>query len=387
MSRMWDYAKHIHGVLAREPKMSLTALCEQLNVSRAYLHDVLSLVNVHPTIGKLINEEEITVAKGAMLARLQPPEEQLHFLILAMKPDGDQMLRTLISLRVKELRHAKRALREPNRAPEYLEARAQRLEARRQRTCTRCGTLTDDAMLYLYDGLCVGCQERRLGTPAQRGKVLCLQAGCHTWIKDPMARLARGLLLQVTYYYCKAHQLVAGEVRSISEMPRTDRQGDAIWVTGQHEVKKIKHLDDDHLTNIICLLEKNAKKRCHITGVDESLWQQKLDDRYDTLVAEAKRRDAHLRCLCKDGIVATKTYEQPDGTVLVQADICKDCPKGRERQAAYDFAEKVAKENAGKRKGLVIALVVTLVAAGAAGTHAGQHFIAMVVAYLKDLMP
>lgn len=247
----------------------------------------------------------------------------------------------------------------------------------------------------LKDGLCLGCikakaiEESR--SPKERGLVQCLEAGCPKWIKNPMRRV---LPLQATYYFCKVHQVknqedipgsgnvVGWQTRSLSNMPEFDRDGDPIWVTREGEVIKVKEMGDSHLTNCLVCLEGAAKRRCQITGIDESKWPERAGNRYEHLVKEAKRRDEALKCPCKDGVAEVRSIEG-DPTVTFEV-LCTKCQLGIDRKAAKEAAEALAKSRKGKKAltmKMAMVMVVSLIVGGALSP--GSHVVEWFLGYLR----
>lgn len=62
------------------------------------------------------------------------------------------------------------------------------------------------------------------------------------------------------------------------------------WMTEGGVEIPLNKMGDDHLTNAILMLERNAKKRALIVGGKEKGWENWLSFRYKYLVAEVKRR-------------------------------------------------------------------------------------------------
>jgi hypothetical protein len=141
-------------------------------------------------------------------------------------------------------------------------------------------------------------------SPVSRGKVLCLEPGCKTWIKG------KGSLLKgrkATDYFCKKHHFDSknpSNLKDYDTMPLRDRENDPIWIKKDYDILKIKNMDDGHLTNTLAFLERNAKVRCSAEGIPESKWLTYVTPRYDYLIAEAKRRSEKnwtKKCNCENG--------------------------------------------------------------------------------------
>lgn len=239
---------------------------------------------------------------------------------------------------------------------------------------------------------CISCLKKaaieEAMTPQQRGLVRCLEPNCPKWIKPKKVRP-----LMATNYFCKEHQLVTRDddlidQRGISNMPLVDRDGDPIWVTRELDVIKIKNMGDEHLTNCLIHIEESAKKRCAATQLDTSKWREKASPRYAYLLAEAKRRDDKLRCICKDGVLSTTTKVEsrslgpiPAGTSSEVIEVlCDNCQLGRDRKAAKLLAEKMAQGKKLTAK-MATVMIMSLIVGGVLAP--GSHVIEWVIHYLR----
>lgn len=107
------------------------------------------------------------------------------------------------------------------------------------------------------------------------------------------------------------------------------------WTTGNGEVIPIPLMENSHLTNTLVFLQKQAKTRAALTGVDESNWQELTPPIYKALLDEAIKRDQHLKCLCKGGVIAvqTETTHNILGKSIKSTEtFCDRCQLGRDLQ-------------------------------------------------------
>lgn len=114
-----EYTRQLHRMLNADPTLTLEELADQLHCSVKWLNDRLSLKNLHATIGPLVDEGKITLAHAFALVKLKPSEEQLQFVEQA-QTQGIQEFSGHISNKVKALREAARAGRDPNRGDEFI---------------------------------------------------------------------------------------------------------------------------------------------------------------------------------------------------------------------------------------------------------------------------
>lgn len=107
------------------------------------------------------------------------------------------------------------------------------------------------------------------------------------------------------------------------------------WTTGQGEVIPIPLMENSHLTNTLLFLQKQAKTRATLTGVDESNWEELVPPIYKDLLDEAIKRDQHLKCLCKEGVIAVQTettHNLLGKSVKSIETFCDRCQLGRDLQ-------------------------------------------------------
>lgn len=118
-TRPWQYSQHLTRILAAgDATMTCSELATKLAMSPAWLAKRLGLVNLHADIGALVDEGRITVTNAVELAKLRPQNEQLAFVSQAIE-EGPQVFVSKVKARIKELRDAKRAGRDPNAKPTF----------------------------------------------------------------------------------------------------------------------------------------------------------------------------------------------------------------------------------------------------------------------------
>lgn len=250
-------------------------------------------------------------------------------------------------------------------------------------TCERCKSAYGGST----DGICEACRQREREQLDKGELVKCLDHGCKGWIKAQVE-----LPFKATGYFCKKHQTVKTKnghslVRGISNIPLVDRDGDAIWVTRELDVIKVREMDEEHLTNALCFLIDSAKKRCMVTGIEESKWEEVASPRYRSLKVEATRRDEHLKCDCVDGVAGIKQVLDDDEVSTVDVQIlCTKCSKGKDRLTVKQMAEKMASEQKKGRKlsvAMAMVAIITLITAGS--IPAGAHVVTWFIDYLRAM--
>jgi ParB/RepB/Spo0J family partition protein len=112
-TRFYEFAEHLNRLMAADQTMTLVSLAAEVGQSPTWIGKLLGLVGLHPEIGKLVNEGKISVSNAADLARLKPIEEQLKFVQEAMA-ERTEIFSPKVKARIKELRDAKRAGRDPS---------------------------------------------------------------------------------------------------------------------------------------------------------------------------------------------------------------------------------------------------------------------------------
>jgi len=114
-----EYTKQLHRMLNANPTLTLEELADQLHCSVKWLTDRLSLKNLHPNIGPLVDEGKITLAHAFAMVKLKPMEEQLPFVEQA-QTQGIQEFTGHVSNKVKSLRESARAGRDPQKKDEFV---------------------------------------------------------------------------------------------------------------------------------------------------------------------------------------------------------------------------------------------------------------------------
>lgn len=114
-----EYTKQLHRMLNANPTLTLEELAEQLHCSVKWLNDRLSLKNLHPNIGPLVDEGKISLAHAFAMVKIKPMEEQLAFVEQA-QTQGIQEFSGHISNKVKALRESSRAGRDPAKKDEFV---------------------------------------------------------------------------------------------------------------------------------------------------------------------------------------------------------------------------------------------------------------------------
>lgn len=123
-TKPYEYGKHLKAILGRDQTKTLLELADELKVSSDFIERRMGLINLHKdgvdengdptsTIGAMVDAGKITLANAVELAKLRPTDEQLNFVT-----DAVQMTTLLfgkkVTARIKELKDAKRAGRDPS---------------------------------------------------------------------------------------------------------------------------------------------------------------------------------------------------------------------------------------------------------------------------------
>lgn len=123
-TKPYEYGKHLKRILGRDQTKSKAQLADELSVSEDFIEKRMGLGSLHkdgvdekgePTssIGVLVDQGKIVLANAVELAKLKPSDEQLNFVTQAMSMPTLQFGK-LIKDRIKEIKDAKRAGRDPN---------------------------------------------------------------------------------------------------------------------------------------------------------------------------------------------------------------------------------------------------------------------------------
>jgi ParB/RepB/Spo0J family partition protein len=113
-----EYTRALHRMLNAEPTLTKEELADDLHCSVKWLNDRLSLANLHDKIGPLVDQGKIPLAHAFALVKLKPPEEQLQFVEQA-QTQSIQEFSGHVGNKVKALKEAARAGRDPNRGAEF----------------------------------------------------------------------------------------------------------------------------------------------------------------------------------------------------------------------------------------------------------------------------
>jgi len=111
-TKPFEYSQHLVRILMRDQTCTIDELADRLTMDSAWLKKRLGLVNLDPEVGKLVDEEKITVSNAVELAKLQPASEQIAFVDRAMS-EQPQTFVPAVKERIKQLRAAKREGRKP----------------------------------------------------------------------------------------------------------------------------------------------------------------------------------------------------------------------------------------------------------------------------------
>ena len=240
------------------------------------------------------------------------------------------------------------------------------LKQKLTRRCENCS-----AVLNRHDrDLCYYCAKEHV-----RSK-LCLEPGCKSRVPEQERPFT------VSSYFCFKH---GHDRNGIVHMPTLDRDGDPIWVTRELEVVKIRKMEDDHLTHTIAFLMDSAKKRCQVSGVDESKWELRAGPRFPFLKEEAMRRDEELKSCCVDGISSIEKFYDDATFRDVERHVLCSCKLGRDRLAVREAAEAMAKEHDGRKVSLSVLTVAIISMITAGMLPAGAHVVSWFVDYLRSL--
>ncbi len=117
-TKPFQFAQHLDRIMRSDITMTLVGLSAEVSQSPTWIGKLLGLVNLHGDIGKKVDSGLISVANAADLAKLKPQEEQLAFVQDAMS-DKPEIFSPKVKARIKALRDAKRAARDPNESNEF----------------------------------------------------------------------------------------------------------------------------------------------------------------------------------------------------------------------------------------------------------------------------
>jgi len=112
-----EFTQHLCRILAADPTLTKIELADRLCVSVQFSERRLSLGNIDPEVGKLVDSGDIVLTNAYELAKL-PVEEQKEFAQAAMS-DQPAVFKPNVQKRIKDIRDAKRAGRDPNAKPEF----------------------------------------------------------------------------------------------------------------------------------------------------------------------------------------------------------------------------------------------------------------------------
>ena len=112
-----EFTQHLCRILAADPTLTKIELADRLCVSTQFIEKRLSLGNIDAELGKLIDSGDIVLTNAYELAKL-PPDEQKSFTQAAMQ-DSPAVFKPNVQKRIKEIRDARRAGRDPNAKPEF----------------------------------------------------------------------------------------------------------------------------------------------------------------------------------------------------------------------------------------------------------------------------
>lgn len=117
-TKPFQYSRHLAHILSNDPTMTIQILANTLSKSRAWLDDRLGLGNLNDEVGKLVDDGKITVTNAVDLAKLRPVDEQLKFVADAIA-DSPAVFGPKVKARIKEIRDAKAAGRDPSEAGKF----------------------------------------------------------------------------------------------------------------------------------------------------------------------------------------------------------------------------------------------------------------------------
>jgi len=112
-----EFTAHICRILAADPTLTKIELAANLCVSVSFIENRLSLGSVDADVAKLIDAGDIVLTNAYELAKLKP-EEQPDYAQAAMD-DAPAIFKVNVQKRLKEIRDAKRAGRDPNAVPTF----------------------------------------------------------------------------------------------------------------------------------------------------------------------------------------------------------------------------------------------------------------------------
>lgn len=101
-----EFSKGIVRMLGLNPTMTMTDLCNKLNVNSGWLTQRLSLLKLKEEYQTLVEENKLNLTNAYALAKL-PPEEQPNFIDRAMTEKPDVFVQ-VANERAKEIKDAKR---------------------------------------------------------------------------------------------------------------------------------------------------------------------------------------------------------------------------------------------------------------------------------------
>jgi ParB/RepB/Spo0J family partition protein len=101
-----EYSDQLLRILAMNPTLTLNMLAKKLSKSPKWLGDRLSIMKLHETIRKSVDDGKINLVNAYSLAKLKDPNEQMNFLDRALSESPD-VFGPIINNRIKEIRTAK----------------------------------------------------------------------------------------------------------------------------------------------------------------------------------------------------------------------------------------------------------------------------------------
>lgn len=109
-----QYTKHLQRIIGANPTWTINDLANKVHRSPSWLNQRFGLLKLEPSVQELVDDSKITVSNAVVLAKL-PHDEQVNFIDTAMTMNTAEF-GPLVQARVKEIKEAEKAGRDPAEA-------------------------------------------------------------------------------------------------------------------------------------------------------------------------------------------------------------------------------------------------------------------------------